>query len=138
MAQSRKSANARKKDLQLAILRIEKGRSLTQAKKLSVSSVAREAGVTPALIHNHYPAIAEEIRVKLGASSRQVRDESRAKEKAQREKNAQLRSQIRTLEVRIAQLASINELLVIENRNLQAAVAASGRVVPIGRHSTKI
>ena len=62
MSQQRKSASARERDLRLAILRIERGRSHTKATRISIASVAREAGVSSALIHNHYPAIADAIR----------------------------------------------------------------------------
>lgn len=124
----RKSAESREKDLRLAIARIERGRSKTNASKLSVSAVAREAGVTPALIHNHYPSIAEDIRVKVGASSRQQRDTARKALKDERTTCAGLRTKIKELEGRIAQLASINELLLIENRTLKA-IAASGSKV---------
>ena len=74
MTQLRKNADIRKKELNLAIYRIERGRAKTKATEVNVTSVAREAGVTPALIHNHYPEIAEAIRVKQGTSSRKQRD----------------------------------------------------------------
>ena len=54
MSQQRKSASARERDLRLAMVRIELGRSHTKAAKISIASVAREAGVSPALIYNHY------------------------------------------------------------------------------------
>ena len=38
--------------------------------KLSIASVARAAGVTPGLIHNTYPAVAEKIRTLMGKSVR--------------------------------------------------------------------
>ncbi|MCF3159777.1 TetR family transcriptional regulator, partial [Pseudomonas juntendi] len=42
--------------------------------KLSITSVARAAGVTPGLIHNTYPSIAERIRNIVGKSVRAQRD----------------------------------------------------------------
>jgi AcrR family transcriptional regulator len=110
----RKNAETREKDLKLAIYRIERGRSQTKAKKLSVSAVAREAGVTPALIHNHYPSIAETVRVKVGASSRQQRDLKARALKEMRQKNKDLRQEIIETEARLAKLASINEMLLLE------------------------
>ena len=125
MSQQRKPATAREKELKLAIYRIERGRAHTAATKLSVSAVAREAGVTPALIHNHYPSIAEEIRVKLGASSRERRDAARDELKLEREKTSNLRKELAEAKSQIAKLASINETLLLENQALRAEASAS-------------
>ncbi|AOS81400.1 MULTISPECIES: hypothetical protein [Hydrogenophaga] len=124
----RKSAKTREKELTLAIYRIERGRSHTKAMKLSVSAVAREAGVTPALIHNHYPAVAEVIRTKLAKSSRQQRDLKQSQLKEALERNRQLRQHLSDAEERIAKLASINEVLLLKNKTLRAT-AADRRVV---------
>lgn len=126
----RKSAKTREKELSLAIYRIERGRSHTKATKLSVSAVAREAGVTPALIHNHYPAVAEAIRTKLAKSSRQQRDHKQNELKEALERNRELRRQLSDAEECIAKLASINEVLLLENKTLKAS-AVDRRVVPI-------
>ena len=58
-----------KQELQYAILRVK-----NKGLKLSISAVAREAGVVPGLIHNTYPDIAEAIRAKIGRTTRQQRD----------------------------------------------------------------
>ena len=42
--------------------------------KLSISAVAKMAGVTPALIHNTYPDLAEKIRGLVGKATRTQRD----------------------------------------------------------------
>ncbi|MFC5521795.1 TetR family transcriptional regulator [Polaromonas jejuensis] len=128
MTSQRKNAETREKELRLAIFRIEKGRSRAKAAKLSVAAVAREAGVTPALIHNHYPAIAEEIRVKQGASVRQQRDAKHDELKLEREKNRALRQQLDEIRHQMAKLASINEVMLEENRILKA-VSADSKVV---------
>lgn len=125
MSQQRKPATAREKELKLAIYRIERGRAHTAATKLSVSAVAREAGVTPALIHNHYPSIAEEIRMKLGASSRERRDAAREELRLEREKTSNLRKELAETKSQIAKLASINETLLLENQVLRAEASAS-------------
>ena len=129
MSQQRKAADARENDLRLAMLRIEHGRAHTKASKLSISAVAREAGVSAALIHNHYPSIAEAIRLKLGASSRQSRDAARNELKEEREKNAGLRAQITALAGQVAKLASINEVLLVENMTLKATTASGSNVI---------
>lgn len=123
MSQQRKSASAREKDLRLAIFRIERGRSHTKATKLSIVSVAREAGVSPALIHNHYPAIADAIRQAQGRSSREQRDTKHEQLKAEREKTRALRRDVVQLRADVDRLASINEVLLAENAVLRAKLA---------------
>ncbi|MEK7891596.1 TetR family transcriptional regulator [Burkholderia contaminans] len=130
MTHQRKNAEIREKELRLAIFRIERGRAHTKATRLSVSSVAREAGVTPALIHNHYPTIAEEIRVKQGASSREQRDLKQNELNAEREKRKALKLELEEARKQLARLASINEMLVLENRTLRA-VSRESNVVPM-------
>jgi len=66
MSEHRKTAQAREKDLRMAMFRIERGRAHTKSAKMSIASVAREAGVSAALIHNHYPGIADAIRQAQG------------------------------------------------------------------------
>lgn len=127
----RKSSAAREDDLRLAIFRIERARAHTKATKLSISSVAREAGVTPALIHNHYPAIAELIRVKQGASSREQRDAKHDELRKEKDGSRDLRQELKEARVRLAQLASINESLLVENQNLRARLGA-GNVISLG------
>lgn len=118
MNATRKNADVREKEIRLAVLRIERGRSRTHANKLSISAVAREAGVSPSLIHNHYPAIAEDIRGKQGASSRQKLDAKRDDLSQERERSRILREELKELKRQVSRLASINEMLTIENRVL--------------------
>lgn len=118
---SRKTAGVREKELRLAVHRIERGRSHSNAKSLTVSSVAREVGVSAALIHNHYPSIAELIRVKQGASSRQKRDGKQSELLVQKGKNSELRCELDEIRSQLAKLASINEMLLMENSSLRAS-----------------
>ncbi|MBM2882833.1 TetR family transcriptional regulator [Chromobacterium amazonense] len=118
---SRKTADIREKELRLAVLRIEHGRSHTKARALTISSVAREAGVSAALIHNHYPTIAELIRVKQGASSRQQRDAKQAELLILKKRNADLHRELEDVRFQLAKLATINEMLVMDNATLRAS-----------------
>ncbi len=120
MTISRKPADAREKELQFALLRIERGRAKTGEKKVTIAAVAREAGVSAALIHNHYPNIAEAIREVQGRSSRAQRDEKQQDLRAEREKGRALRLEIEELRAKVASLASLNEVLINENRILNA------------------
>lgn len=129
MTQQRKDAETRKKELQLAIFRIEQGRARTKVKNLSIAAVAREAGITPALIHNHYPSIAEDIRVKLGAASRQQRDAKQTELSKEKMKCKELRKELKDMGGRMAKLVSINEMLLLENRVLNAKEGSSKVVI---------
>ncbi|WP_199052657.1 hypothetical protein [Aquitalea sp. ASV15] len=127
----RLSIEARTKELHLAIKRIQCGRSRTNAVKLTITSVAREAGVSTALIHNIYPGIAEIIREIQGRSSRAQRDAKHQKLKAERDKLHALRVELRAAKAMIADLASINEVLSAENEKLKAmSTAGNVRAFP--------
>lgn len=120
MTTKRKPSDARKRDLQLALARIERGRAYTGETKVTIAAVAREAGVSTALIHNHYPIIAEAIRDAQGRASRAQRDVKHQELRTEREKNRVLRQEIEELRAKVARLVSINEVLIAENRVLQA------------------
>ncbi|TNI83010.1 TetR family transcriptional regulator [Aeromonas sobria] len=122
----RKPADAREKDLLFALHRIERGRAKTDEKKVTIAAVAREAGVSAALIHNHYPNIAEAIREVQGRSSRAQRDVKHQALRAEREKGRALRLEIEELRAKVASLASINEVLIEENRFLKAKLNNTG------------
>jgi AcrR family transcriptional regulator len=118
-----KPAEAREKDLKLALYRIQKGRAHTGETKVTITAVAREAGVSTALIHNHYPGIAEAIREAQGRSSRALRDVKQQDLIAERKKSADYRQEIEELRVKIANLASLNEVLLDENRVLKSKLS---------------
>lgn len=125
MTAPRKNADIREKEIRLAMLRIERGRSHTKAAKLSISTVAREVGVSPSLLHNHYPALAEEIRTKQGASSREKLGAKQDDLGLEREKVRRLRQEIDELKAQVAKLASINEMQAMENRVLAARCSST-------------
>lgn len=125
MTSDRKPADKREKELRLAIARIQRGRAArTQTTKLSISSVAEEVGVSPALIHNHYPQIAEAIRTAQGRDSRTQRDAKQSALQAERAKARALREEVAGLKLDVRRLASINETLAAENAFLRAQVAS--------------
>ncbi|MNQ81928.1 hypothetical protein D3C85_969660 [compost metagenome] len=120
MTIKRKPSYARERDLQLALARIQRGRAHSGESKVTIAAVAREAGVSTALIHNHYPQVAEAIREVQGRSSRAQRDVKQQDLLAEREKNRMLRQEMEALRSQVAKLASINEVLSAENRVLKA------------------
>ncbi|WP_296180002.1 TetR family transcriptional regulator [Pseudomonas sp. UBA1879] len=130
-----KSAEAREKDLRLALYRIQKGRAHTGETKVTIAAVAREAGISTALIHNHYPKIAEAVREAQGRSSRAARDVKHQDLIAERKKSAEHRQEIEELRAKVAALASINEVLLDEIRVLKAK-ASDSKVVDLPSKKT--
>jgi AcrR family transcriptional regulator len=124
----RKPHQDREKEILLAAAAIEKGRSKTGETKVSISAVARELGISPALIHNHYPKAAEDIRLRQGRSSRMQRDVKHDQLKEERRKSADYREEIKELRLQVAKLASLNEMLGLENRKLKAQLGNSNIV----------
>nr|WP_299241188.1 TetR family transcriptional regulator [uncultured Halomonas sp.] len=120
MTIKRKPSDARERDLQLELARIQRGRAHSGESKVTIAAVAREAGVSTALIHNHYPLVAEAIREVQGRSSRAQRDVKHQNLLTEREKNRVLRQEMEALCSQVAKLASINEVLSAENRVLKA------------------
>lgn len=120
MAINNKAAEDRAKDLTLALYRIQKARARTGETKVTIAAVAREAGVSTALIHNHYPQIAEVIREIQGRSSRAIRDAKHQDLIAERRKSLAYRQEIEELRAKVANLASINEVLLEESRVLKS------------------
>lgn len=131
MMSKRKPSEARERDLQLALTRIQRGRSHTGETKVTIAAVAREAGVSTALIHNHYPNIAEAIREAQGRSSRIQRDLKEQDLSTEREKSRVLREEIKELRNKVASLASINEVLIAENSALKGKHQVFNVVDPV-------
>lgn len=126
---TKKSATTRAKDFLLAIHRIERGRSHSGATKVNFTTVANEVGVSAALIHNHYPAIADKIRTLQGKSHQQQRDKAREALRSAKDECQRLRDENKQLDCKIRQLASINARLEAEIAGLQTA--ANLKVLPL-------
>ena len=99
--------------------------------KLSISAVAKMAGVTPALIHNTYPDLAEKIRGVVGKATRTQRDAKHSALVREREINRALRQELVETRATIAKLASVNQTLLNEMAVLKGI--ATGKVVAILR-----
>jgi hypothetical protein len=134
MRTNRKKAEARQKELRLAILRIKRGRPNAEATRISIASVAREAGVSPALIHNHYPQVADAIRLEQARHGRDRRKRKQDELKKERDKARMLRGELADLRAKVARLASINEVLRFENDSLR--MQRGDKVVPLNTLST--
>lgn len=99
--------------------------------KLSISAVALEAGVTPALIHNTYPDVAEAIRAQIGKSARQANESKSAELIKAKERISELRKELKNALTDLQRLASKNETLRQELATLKAM--ESGKVVSLAK-----
>jgi len=120
-------------EIRQALVRIKAGRPkiVDKKRKLSISALAEEAGVSDSAIHNRYPQIATEVRDILGKAHKEQRDEKTQILKTVKAKNRELRKYIEELELDIRKLTSINETFKDENAQLKAEMS-SGKVVRIG------
>jgi AcrR family transcriptional regulator len=118
------------KTIRQAIVRIEKGRPrvVKPGRKLSIQSVAEEAGVSRATIHNNHPGLAERIREAGNKAVRAQRDEKNAELKALRAKYTELRLEHVHARELNQDMASEMASLVAENQRLRA-IAENEKVV---------
>lgn len=96
--------------------------------KVTISAVAKEAEVTPALIHNTYPDIAERIRSLTGRNTRVQRDAKHNALVLEKERNRELRAKVEGLRAEMAKLASLN--LTLLSKIAVLSEMADGNVVP--------
>jgi hypothetical protein len=101
--------------------------------KVSISAVAKLAGVSSALIHNTYPDLAEQIRAITGKSTRSQRDEKHTALVKEREANRILRAENVSLKADLSKLASVNQRLLTEMAVLKGVTG--GNVIAILRPS---
>lgn len=124
----------RLRDLRVAIKAIEVGRPkrVKFGRKLSISSVAEEAGISPATIHTRYPEIVELLRQKGGASKAAVDGKNASEVKRLKSAVADLRAKWKCTELLLAKVAS--ELATAQTELEQYRSAeATGNVVPMPR-----
>lgn len=118
-----KRSRKTREELRRAILRIEHQRPKRvdkEACRLNISTVAREAGLTPASIHNSYPEIAEIIRAKIRAVNGGRRPKAELKLKQLSSRVSRLQEQLRSAERDVARIASENAKLLSVIAELRA------------------
>jgi AcrR family transcriptional regulator len=111
-----------KKEIELAIARIQLGRPIRilKTRSISIAAVAEEAGVSNATIHNRYPDLAEKIR-KAGNQDYPTRlKEKSGTLKTCEERLHTLRQEVEQLKTDLAKSQSINLRLYKENEMLRA------------------
>ena len=127
------------KSIRQAIIRIKKGRPkvVQPGRKLSIQSVAEEAGVSRATIHNNHPGLADQIRESANKAVRGQRDQKNAELKELRAKYTALRQELSRCRELNQDMASELATLTVENEHLRAiagstkvAVFPSNRIKP--------
>lgn len=110
-------------ELECAILRVK-----NKGIKMSISAVAREAGVgTASNIHVTYPDIAEKIRTIMRKGVRQQREAVVEELKAAQERNRGLQADLDKANQDLARMASINQTL--RDRVALLEAQAKGQVI---------
>lgn len=123
------------KRLDLAILRIRTGRpqNVPVGQRISISLVAREAGLSPSTIHTSYPEIAERIRVLRNDSKNRRREIDTSEVERLRAELKKARARIKQLTLHISKQASRDATIAMQNALLEAAKSNPGKVTVLRR-----
>lgn len=121
------------KKVRLAIVAIEKGKPKDPKNKiLTMSSVAREAGVSRNLIQRDMPDLYQRVMGKSGSEQAKNRIEIlREKLKEEENKRKERDEEIAELKEMLANNASVNATLIRENKELRARLGLTDNVTPI-------
>ncbi|MGI9920353.1 MULTISPECIES: hypothetical protein [Vibrio harveyi group] len=120
------------KKVRLAIVAIEKGKPKDpKNKKLTLSSVAREAAVSRSLIQRDMPHLYQRVIGKSGSEQAKNRIETlREKLKVEENKRKELEEEVVELKEMLANNASANATLIRENKELRARLGLTDNVTP--------
>ncbi|AOW77218.1 TetR family transcriptional regulator [Colwellia sp. PAMC 20917] len=121
------------KAVRMAIIRIEKGRPnvVDKKRKISVSSVAEEAGVTRNTINRDCPDLHTRIQ---GLMNKEVREQLKLKQielNKFKERNKDLRHEVEELKTMLSVKQSKNATLMQKNGRLNAQKAKNSNVVTL-------
>ena len=107
--------------IELAISRITRGRPKTvqPSRKLSIASVAEEAGISNATIHNRYPDLAELIRQKSNKESREKLAQKAKALQGADQTAKELREELAERHADLKRIAIVNLRLSAEKKALQ-------------------
>ena len=117
-----KKPTATKKEIELAIARIQHGRPtrILKTRRISIAAVAEEAGVSNATIHNRHPDLAEAIRKAANQDYPNRLKEKSGNLKKCEERLHVLRQENEQLKNDLTNSQSINLKLYKENEILRA------------------
>lgn len=107
--------------IELAISRITRGRPkiVQQGRKLSIASVAEEAGISNAAIHNRYPDLAELIRQKTNKESKEKLVQKAKALQGADQMVKDLREALAERDADLKRIAIVNLRLSAEKKDLQ-------------------
>lgn len=124
--------NKRLRDLRVAVKAIEVGRPkrVKVGRKLSISSVAEEAGISPSTIHTRYPEIVDLLRQKGRGSNATQNERNSSEVKRLKGVVADLRAKWKGAELILAKVTS--ELATVQTELEQYKSAGrTGNVHPM-------
>lgn len=129
-----------RKEIELAIKRIQTGqvRKVDSKRRLTILSVAEEAGVSDSLIHNRYPELAHRIRAFEETTWRKKPADSRRILKTTRNELRDTKAALKQLQIEYSRMADINKLLTLENDKLRRASARGRNISPEGSFDVQI
>lgn len=121
------------KAVRMAIVRIEneKPNVISKERKISVSSVAEEAGVTRNTINRDCPDLHTRIQ---GLMNKDVREQLKRKQleiNKFKERNKDLRDEVDGLKTMLSRIQSKNATLIQENDRLNATKAKHSNIVTL-------
>jgi hypothetical protein len=120
MSQNRKTAEMRENDFRPCHVP-HQARSLAYRRNANECCLGRaRSWCSAALIHNHYPTIADAIRQEQGRGNRAQRNAKQQALKQERERARELRREIASLRADVQRLSSINEVLLAESAALRS------------------
>jgi len=127
----RRSKRTTREEIRRAMLRIVHRRPMRIAVdrcRMNISTVAREAGISAASIHNTYADLAEVVRAEARTSARSALDDSRVERKRLLEVLRRTRERLKAAEKNVIRIASENARLVTENAVLKAKLRSRNLV----------
>lgn len=110
------------KKLTLAFSKLKRDAAKAGKAGPSISAVAREVGVSHALIHNNYPDLAEEIRIASGRGPKQQLEKQRSLVKQAGDRATELRAELTALKAQNRGLASENGRLILLVNTLEKKI----------------
>ena len=125
-----------RKRLFLALKQLQRDASKAEAAgskppRISISAVAKAAGVSHTLVHTKYPDVAERIRGAMGSTLLIQRQKKHSALVKARERIAELRKDLESLRAENRGLTSENARLTLLVVSLQSEVIAAKANVPI-------
>ncbi|WP_157074053.1 hypothetical protein [Pseudoxanthomonas mexicana] len=114
--------------------RIEVGRPkiVSIERRMSIASVAQEAGLKPSTIHTRYPEIADEIRQRSGAKdAKKLRTSRKLKDRDR--KIATLKRELSEAKMLLSRTASMYASSLSQIATLEQALSSAGKVLPFPR-----